>query len=274
MQQLAHMAGVVVHSELLLNHPRDHGRGPDSGVQAIGHRAAVQDVLQGLLVRATQLRRSSAALSFQQTFDAMGFITCQPLGNLGAWGLQNRRQLPAAAPLRIQHYCLQPLGHAIGSVSFRLFAQTNQPLIGAGVQTNHSRKHGTPPKASMPSFFCYVPLLMRICISPVVSLPGSPFLLPRVEWSQRSLHVKSEVKLCDSSFSALGSSVEARASVQVATADSTSAKSWSFAALGLDDQEIASSNPPRLCDRWRTKRRPARPRMSPQLSTFANRCNP
>src|SRR5271166_2693850 len=164
MQQLAHMAGVVVHSELLLNHPRDHGRGPDSGVQAIGHRAAVQDVLQGLLVRATQLRRSSAALSFQQTFDAMGFITCQPLGNLGAWGLQNRRQLPAAAPLRIQHYCLQPLGHAIGSVSFRLFAQTNQPLIGAGVQTNHSRKHGTPPKASMPSFFCYVPLIMRICI--------------------------------------------------------------------------------------------------------------
>src|SRR5271166_513851 len=169
MQQLAHMAGVVVHSELLLNHPRDHGRGPDSGVQAIGHRAAVQDVLQGLLVRATQLRRSSAALSFQQTFDAMGFITCQPLGNLGAWGLQNRRQLPAAAPLRIQHYCLQPLGHAIGSVSFRLFAQTNQPLIGAGVQTNHSRKHGTPPKASMPSFFCYVPLLMRICITTLVT---------------------------------------------------------------------------------------------------------
>src|SRR5271166_5422383 len=165
MQQLAHMAGVVVHSELLLNHPGDHGRGPDSGVQAIGHRTAVQDVLQGLPVRATQLRRSSAALSFQQTVDAMGFITCQPFGHLGAWGLQNRRQLPAAAPLRIQHDCLQPLGHAIGSVPFRLFAQANQPLIGAGVQTNHSRKHGTPPNGSMPSFFCYVPLIMRICIS-------------------------------------------------------------------------------------------------------------
>ena len=54
-QQLAHVAGMVVHPELLLNHPGDHGRGPDSGVQAIGHRAAVQDVLQGLPVRATQL---------------------------------------------------------------------------------------------------------------------------------------------------------------------------------------------------------------------------
>jgi hypothetical protein len=95
----------------------------------------------------------------------MRFIACQPLGNLGAWGLQKRRQLAAATPLRVQHYCLQSLGHAIGSVPFRILAQANQPLISARVQTNHSRKHGTPPNESMPSFSGYVPLIMRSCIA-------------------------------------------------------------------------------------------------------------
>src|SRR5713226_884090 len=94
----------------------------------------------------------------------MTLITCQPLGNLRARCLQNRRQLPAGAPLRIQHYRLQPLGYAIGSVPFRLFAQSNQPLIGARTQMNHSGKHGTPPTESMPSFYLNVPLLMRVRI--------------------------------------------------------------------------------------------------------------
>src|SRR5271167_3006199 len=166
MQQFAHVAGMVMHPELLLDHPGDHGRGPDSGVQTIGHRTAVQNVPQRLPLRALQLRWSSGALSFQQTFDPMHLIACQPLRNLGAWGLQNRRQLPAAAPLRIQHYCLQTLGHTIRSVPFRLLAQANQPLISARVQTNHSRQHGTPLTESMPSFSCYVPLIMRMCILP------------------------------------------------------------------------------------------------------------
>src|SRR5208283_496201 len=117
MQQFAHVAGMVMHPELLLDHPGDHGRGPDSGVQTIGHRTAVQNVPQRLPLRALQLRWSSGALSFQQTFDPMHLIACQPLGNLGAWGLQNRRQLPAAAPLRIKHYCLQTIGHTIRSVT-------------------------------------------------------------------------------------------------------------------------------------------------------------
>src|SRR5580700_542819 len=110
------------------------------------------------------MRRSSRALAFEQTFYPMTLITRQPLGNLRAWCLQNRRQLPAGAPLRIQHYRLQPLGHAIGSIPFRLFAQSNQPLIGARTQMNHSGKHGTPPTGSMPCFYLNVPLVMRACI--------------------------------------------------------------------------------------------------------------
>src|SRR5580700_5678319 len=110
------------------------------------------------------MRRSSRALAFEQTFYPMTLITRQPLGNLRAWCLQNRRQLPAGAPLRIQHYRLQPLVHAIGSIPFRLFAQSNQPLIGARTQMNHSGKHGTPPTGSMPCFYLNVPLFMRACI--------------------------------------------------------------------------------------------------------------
>src|SRR5208283_1454429 len=193
-----------MHPELLLDHPGDHGRGPDSGVQTIGHRTAVQNVPQRLPFRALQLRWSSGALSFQQTFDPMHLIACQPLGNLGAWGLQNRRQLPAAAPLRIQHYCLQTLGHTIRSVPFRLLAQANQPLISARVQTNHSRQHGTPLTESMPSFSCYVPLIMRRCISErilptVLGLPTaqtSPRASPQVDEFGDALAVEALQGIC------------------------------------------------------------------------------
>src|SRR5580700_5302814 len=115
------------------------------------------------------MRRSSRALAFEQTFYPMTLITRQPLGNLRAWCLQNRRQLPAGAPLRIQHYRLQPLGHAIGSIPLRLFAQSNQPLIGARTQMNHSGKHGTPPTGSMSCSYRNVPLFMRACIVVAVS---------------------------------------------------------------------------------------------------------
>src|SRR2546422_938552 len=35
MQQLAHMSGMVLHIELLFDHPGDHRRGPHSAIQSI-----------------------------------------------------------------------------------------------------------------------------------------------------------------------------------------------------------------------------------------------
>src|SRR5580765_2934218 len=38
MEQLAHMAGMIMNAEFLLDGPGDHGRGPDARIQAVGYR--------------------------------------------------------------------------------------------------------------------------------------------------------------------------------------------------------------------------------------------
>jgi hypothetical protein len=50
MKQLAHMAGMILDPELLLDYPGDHGRRPNAAVQPVGYRTAVQDVYQLLLL--------------------------------------------------------------------------------------------------------------------------------------------------------------------------------------------------------------------------------
>src|SRR5271166_4203169 len=66
------------------------------------------------------------------------------------------------------------------------------------MQTNHSRKHGTPPKESMPSFFCYVPLIMRICIvvAALVLAVVIPFSRPAYTWL-RSLSANKQLNIGD-----------------------------------------------------------------------------
>ena len=57
MKQFAHMPRMVDDAELLFDRPGDHGRGPDSGVQPISHRPAVQDVAEAAVLCFRQPRR-------------------------------------------------------------------------------------------------------------------------------------------------------------------------------------------------------------------------
>src|SRR5207302_5228769 len=46
MEQLAHMAWMIMNVEFLLDDPGDHGRGPDARIQAVGYRAAFENVVE------------------------------------------------------------------------------------------------------------------------------------------------------------------------------------------------------------------------------------
>src|SRR5271166_1245205 len=93
----------------------------------------------------------------------------------------------------------------------------------------------------------------------------------RLGRSAPRLILKSEVEPCDASFLGTWIGVEAPVWFQVATAESN------FGEVGISQPKILSIrgfrvfNPPQLCDRWRSNRRPARPRMAPQVNTWVRR---
>src|ERR1700745_617295 len=95
MQQLAYMAGVMVHPKLFLQNPSNYGRGPNSRIQAIGDRTAVQDIAQLLPLPRRQLSRSARALPLEQAFHAVRLKTSQPFGHFGTRSLKNFGQLSA-----------------------------------------------------------------------------------------------------------------------------------------------------------------------------------
>src|SRR5438270_12186788 len=56
MEQLAHMARMIMNVEFLLDDPGDHGRGPDARIQAVGYRAAFENVVELTPLRRCQLQ--------------------------------------------------------------------------------------------------------------------------------------------------------------------------------------------------------------------------
>src|SRR5467141_3665897 len=56
MEQLAHMARMIMNAEFLLDDPGNHGRGPDARIQAVGYRAAFENVVELFPLRRGQLQ--------------------------------------------------------------------------------------------------------------------------------------------------------------------------------------------------------------------------
>ena len=142
MEQFAHLPRMVDGAELLFDRPGDHGRGPDSGVQPISHRPAVQDVTEAAVLGFRQPRRPPGPVTFQEALDAVSLIPRQPRGYPGARRLQNSRQIAASAAFGIQEYRLQAFRHAVRTLLLRLLTQSDQPAISLGMQPQQARKHG------------------------------------------------------------------------------------------------------------------------------------
>src|SRR5215469_1609994 len=95
-EQLAHMARMVLHAELLFDHPSDHRRGPHSAIQSVGYRTAVRNVLELFSLPLRQHRRPTRTLALTQAIDPMSLIERQP----GAWNFENFRQFASGPVLR------------------------------------------------------------------------------------------------------------------------------------------------------------------------------
>jgi hypothetical protein len=133
-KQFAHVAGMILNAEFLLDHPSNHGRRPDAAIQTVRHRTAVENVTQLLLLLFCQLRGPTRPIPFQQTIDSLRLITLEPFRYLGSRRLQDLRQFATGMSFRIQHYRAQPLRHAIGPIFLRFLAQANQSLMRTWMQ--------------------------------------------------------------------------------------------------------------------------------------------
>jgi hypothetical protein len=134
MKQLAHMAGMVGDRELLFDQPGDHRGGPDAAVQAVGHRAGVQDIAELLTLESAEFGRAAGALAFEQAFDAELLIMGQPLGDLRAGCFEDGGDIAAGAAFGVEHDGLQPFGDAIGAVAFGFLGETDQALKGTRME--------------------------------------------------------------------------------------------------------------------------------------------
>lgn len=101
MQQAAHMAGMVMHAKLLLDHPGDHRRSPYSGIQTIGDGTAVENIPELFPLLRRQLGRAPGTIALQQTVDSVSLIMREPFRHLGSGRLENVCNLAAGATLRI-----------------------------------------------------------------------------------------------------------------------------------------------------------------------------
>src|SRR3954454_10976789 len=80
-QHTANVAGMEVDTELLLNHPCHHRRGPHAGKESISNWPTVENVGQDPLSEEVQSRCSSRMRSLLQFFPTVLFIAGQPSGD-------------------------------------------------------------------------------------------------------------------------------------------------------------------------------------------------
>lgn len=72
------MAWMVADAEFLLDHLGQDGRGPNSGVEAVRHRAALHDVVELLLLCFGQFAGASAPAPFLDPLQAILIPTAHP----------------------------------------------------------------------------------------------------------------------------------------------------------------------------------------------------
>lgn len=73
------MPRVIAHVTLLCDNSHHHRRGPNTTIESVGHRAALDDVFQGNSLRFTQKCRSTAPISFEQPIRPVEFVILEPL---------------------------------------------------------------------------------------------------------------------------------------------------------------------------------------------------
>ena len=143
MEQFAHVAGMILHVEFLVEDVGEQGRGPDSGVQAVSHRPAFNKVVQLLALGAGQFAGASAAVAFLDPFKSIFIPVADPSMDARAVDMKQHGDGRGGVAVEAQEDGLQAQGDARGFVSLGLLAQTQdlaaRARLGLGEEGSHGR---------------------------------------------------------------------------------------------------------------------------------------
>ena len=142
LEQMPHMPGMITDGELLLDDLRDQRGRPDSGVQAMGDGAAVQNVGQLFPLRGAQFRGPPTAMAFQEAFVAMLIPSANPGMHAGAIHLQALGDLTAGLSLDAEHDGFQAQSDARSVVGLGHLAKNLEPPESAGIAPREDGLHG------------------------------------------------------------------------------------------------------------------------------------
>ena len=87
-KKFAHMAGMIIHAEFLMDNVGQDGRGPDSRIESVSHRAAFNNVVQMLELFGSQFTRASRAMAFFNSLWAVLIPVANPSVDTGAMNVK------------------------------------------------------------------------------------------------------------------------------------------------------------------------------------------
>ena len=142
-EQFAHVARMIMHVEFLGDDLRDDGRGPDAGLQSIGHRAALDDIAQTFGGGLVQSGGAAAAVTFVESRDAVPVPGENPGVSGAAVDVQQPGDIGDAVLGQAEHDALDAQRDTRSLVGLGLLAQGHEVVEGSRVAFGESRRaHG------------------------------------------------------------------------------------------------------------------------------------
>ena len=121
------MARMVSDAKFFLNHSGQDRRGPNPGVQTVGHRAAFDNVVELLALGLGKLAGSSGAMAFHDPLQAILVPVADPGVDAGAMNMEKLGNIGRGATVGAEEESLQAERNARGFVSL-CFLSPDQKL--------------------------------------------------------------------------------------------------------------------------------------------------
>jgi hypothetical protein len=124
MQEFSHMAWMGVDAEFLLENVGQDGRGPNAGVEAVRHRAALHDVVELLLLCFGEFARASAPVPFLDPLQAILIPAAHPRVDAAAVNMKQISNLGWGMAIHAEQEGLQTQSDPGGPVALSGLAQS------------------------------------------------------------------------------------------------------------------------------------------------------
>ncbi len=135
------MAGVILDTELLVDHATDHRGRPHPREKPIGDGPTVHEIRQGGPLPGRQRRRPPRAMPLEEALQAVVGVVLQPQSDRRPGRLQHGGDLGAGASLHVQHDRVDPPGDSVLALPLGVALEPDKSLDRPPMPAEQPRSH-------------------------------------------------------------------------------------------------------------------------------------